>query len=337
MEKVSGRAALTGLTPFWNADVERDNLARMASDPSPPSAASRANLELLLGLVQRLNISVEALAAVAARLRLRSEALTPDPVVTRMLQGISDAVGVPSVATLSNEQIQMVTGNVRSMLRQALDLVEQPERAPGWVYSDPVVLQSQGRASMLVAAVLQSVAPQLAGLDAALRGAAGEFLDIGTGVGWLAVAMARAFPALRVLGVDIWEPSLALARANIAQSQLEARIELRQQDARELPEQDRFDLCWCAGPFVPKPFVAEVLGRIRQALRPGGWLAFGLYGAPPDPLAERLNELRITRWGGHPWSEAESEAQLRAAGFVEVRALPKAWQAPVKLVVGRKA
>ncbi len=43
-------------------------------------------------------------------------------------------------------------------------------------------------------------------IDSALR-QSGSFLDVGTGVGWLAIEAARTRPALRVVGIDLWEPS----------------------------------------------------------------------------------------------------------------------------------
>jgi hypothetical protein len=45
-----------------------------------------------------------------------------------------------------------------------MDLLENPERAPGWVYEDPVVLDSQGQVSRLIvrgigASAAQGAAP----------------------------------------------------------------------------------------------------------------------------------------------------------------------------------
>ena len=54
-----------------------------------------------------------------------------------------------------------------------------------------------------------------------------EILDVGTGVGWLAVALARAYADARVVGIDIFEPALDLARANVSAENLQDRIELR--------------------------------------------------------------------------------------------------------------
>ena len=58
-------------------------------------------------------------------------------------------------------------------------------------------------------------ARQVPGLAARLDGPV-QILDVGTGVGWLAVALARAYPQARVLGIDIFPPALDLAAANVA-------------------------------------------------------------------------------------------------------------------------
>ncbi len=55
---------------------------------------------------------------------------------------------------------------IRSFFRQAADLLEHPEKAPGWSYHDAAILQSQGRGSMaLVPIILQIAAELLADAD----------------------------------------------------------------------------------------------------------------------------------------------------------------------------
>ena len=65
---------------------------------------------------------------------------------------------------------------------------------------------------------------------------AGRFLDVGTGVGAMAPEAAELCPSLQVVGLDIWEPSLALARANVAASPHAARVEIRAQNVTQLDE-----------------------------------------------------------------------------------------------------
>ena len=78
------------------------------------------------------------------------------------------------------------------------------------------------------------------------------------------------------------------------------------------------------------------LERTRQALKPGGYVIFGQYAAPPEPLAQRLVALRTIRSGGRVLSAGEATAVLSAAGFDDVRELERTWAAPVRLVIGTR-
>ena len=162
----------------------------------------------------------------------------------------------------------------------------------------------------------------------------GAFLDVGTGVGWLAVEAARAWPALRCVGIDVWEPALRLARANLAGAGMEERVELRAQGVEELEEQDAFTLAWLPGIFMPLDVVPAALKNLHRALTPGGWLVFSVLGALPDPLGVALAAMKVARNGAHPWKAAEGEEQLRRLGLEQVETF--SLDPMTVIVVGRK-
>ncbi len=296
------------------------------------------SFESLLGVGQRLNVSVEAMAALAAELRRRVEGLSPAPEVSAVLERIMVALDVdPADLDAATEaQLQTLLGGARSFFRQAQDLMDNPDRAPGWVLDEPTMLHNQGRISMVVADLIERVAPGAPGLDERLRADGGTFLDVGTGVGLLAVAICRIFPGLRVTGIDPWPAAMDLAKQNVAESGLGDRIELRLQSAQDLPDRDAFDAGWIPGPFLPREIISAALDRTVDALRAGGWAIFGLYAAPPEPLAQALSDLRVIRSGGYPWTPVEAAELLTAAGFDDVRPIERTWNAPVGLVLGRK-
>jgi hypothetical protein len=55
----------------------------------------------------------------------------------------------------------------------------------------------------------------------------------------------------RVVNIEPWAPSLALARRNVKSDGLEARIELREHAVQDLPDAAAFDLGWIPSAFIP--------------------------------------------------------------------------------------
>jgi len=210
-----------------------------------------------------------------------------------------------------------VIGQLTFALQDALDLIGQPERAPGWGHTDPKVLQERGRGSRSVARHFASLARERPELDAILADC--DLLDIGTGVGWLAIEAARLWPGMRIVGLDIWEPSLRLAETNIAAEGLQDRIKLRRQSVSDLDDDSAFDVVWLPSPFLPREVVIDALPGISRALRPGGFLLFGRFTSPsPDALGQSLANLRIVRSGGHIWKSEEISERLRATGLQDI-------------------
>ena len=81
-------------------------------------------------------------------------------------------------------------------------------------------------------------------------------VDVGTGSGCIAVALASRVPDLHVLGVDISMPALRVASENIKRHLLAERIFLLQADllAPIFPHpKNRFDLIAANLPYIPKP------------------------------------------------------------------------------------
>src|SRR5215470_10343148 len=174
------------------------------------------SFESLLAESRRLSVSVEALAALGAQLRLQEQGLNGDLRVRALLDEVVRAIDPQLLENVDVRERQAVLALIQTIFRQALDLLENPARIPGWNYNDPDILQSQGQVSRLIVRGIETMAAQRPELGEALR-RPGAFLDVGSGVGWLAIEAARSWPALRVVGVDPWEPALTLAQ-NLAQS-----------------------------------------------------------------------------------------------------------------------
>jgi predicted O-methyltransferase YrrM len=172
-------------------------------------------------------------------------------------------------------------------------------------------------------------------LGSRLAAPGARMLDAGTGVGALAIAFARVFPQLHVLGIDVLDRPLELARQNIAASDVAARVTVRKQDVAGLTDGTGFDLAYLPAPFVPPPALQEGLLRVAAALRPGGWafVARGKFGG--TPAEDALTRLKTLVYGGAPLGEAEASDLLRAAGLTSVRPVPTPEGAP-GISIGQK-
>ncbi len=84
-------------------------------------------------------------------------------------------------------------------------------------------------------------------------GFAPRVLDIGTGSGVLAVALARNLPAARLVAVDISAPALAMAKRNAEKLGAADRIEFRESDLfAAVGPDERFDLIVSNPPYVSR-------------------------------------------------------------------------------------
>ena len=129
------------------------------------------------------------------------------------------------------------------------------------------------------------LAPYEAAL-AAVDPAPTKALDLGTGTGQGAFAIARRFPDTEVVGVDLADAMLAEARRKTP-SELAQRVRFEKGDASALPFPDAsFDLVAHANMI---PFFDE----LARVLAPGGQALFAFSLGPGTPIyvpAERLRQ-----------------------------------------------
>lgn len=282
----------------------------------------------------------EALAALGASLRLRREGRTIEPRLAARLDAVLDALGVrDDVNALDAHETEALLGIVDGFLAQAADFVVEPGRT-GWDHEEPSILLAQGHTSVLVADVLQRFVVPSLGDDLKrrleIRGA--SFLDVGVGVGALAVAVCRSWSSMRVVGIDPWEPALALAREQVAAARLQERIELRNEAVEALDDADEYDLAWLPTFFIPDAVLEDAIARVHAAMRPGGWATFGVYARPGDPFRDAVADLRTVRQGGALLTPRELSEMIEHAGFCEVDVLfDPAWALPMVFVAGRRS
>lgn len=155
------------------------------------------------------------------------------------------------------------------------------------------------------------------------RPAAPDVLDIGTGSGCIAIALARELPGARVTAVDLSQEALAIARENARRHA--AAIDFRREDALGdlLPgAAECFDLIVSNPPYVP-------LGE-RTAMRPNV-LRYepptALFVPDDDPLrfyrAIARHARRLLRPGGRLYFEIHENYARQMLGMLAGEGFPQ--------------
>jgi len=96
--------------------------------------------------------------------------------------------------------------------------------------------------------------------------------DVACGVGWAAIAIALAYPSVRVDGFDLDESSIGLARANAARLGVADRVSFQVADGASIGEAGAFDLAVIIESVHDMARPVDVLAAVRRLLRPGGTL-----------------------------------------------------------------
>lgn len=148
-------------------------------------------------------------------------------------------------------------------------------------------------------------------------------VDVGTGSGCIALALAKEFSQAEIHATEISPEALEMARANAARHQLEQHIRFRLADLLAGVEDSAFDYVISNPPYIGEgeadsveaqvrrfeprlalfagPSGLEVFARLipqaRRVLQPGGWLVMEMGHSSRDQLCELLQdwqEIRIT-------------------------------------------
>jgi release factor glutamine methyltransferase len=184
----------------------------------------------------------------------------------------------------------------------------------------PAVLIPRPETEHLIEAVIAGMKPEAGSrTPEALR-----IVDVGTGSGAIALALAKEFPHAEIHATDISAPALEIAHANAARHQLESRIHFHRGDLLEGLNPGTFDFVVSNPPYVGEseedqvqlevrkfeprnavfsgPTGLEVIERLipqaHSALTPGGWLVMEISGTIVEAVKLFLrdwDDVRITR------------------------------------------
>ena len=142
-----------------------------------------------------------------------------------------------------------------------------------------------------------------------------RIVDVGTGSGCIALALAKELPQAEIHATDISSAALEVARANAARHQLENRVKFRETNLLDGFESESFDFVVSNPPYVGEleedqvqlevrkfeprtavfagPRGLEVIERLipraHEVLKTGGWLVMEISGT----IVERVKQLLI--------------------------------------------
>jgi release factor glutamine methyltransferase len=151
-----------------------------------------------------------------------------------------------------------------------------------------------------------------------------RIVDVGTGSGCIALALAKELPGAEMYATDISSAALEVARANAARHQLEERVHFQCTDLLSGFPPSCFDIVVSNPPYVGESEADQVQLEVRKfeprnavfagptgvevieslipqaqaALRPGGWLVMEISGTIADDVQALLHswdDVCITR------------------------------------------
>jgi SAM-dependent methyltransferase len=116
----------------------------------------------------------------------------------------------------------------------------------------------------------------------------GRVLDIGTGPGWLLLALRQLLPELELVGVDISPAMVATARKNMNRQGNGGAIELQVAGAETLPfPENAFDAVVSTGSLHHWKNPIAALNEVHRVLKIGGYaLVYDLVRRLPPAVAE---------------------------------------------------
>jgi SAM-dependent methyltransferase len=115
--------------------------------------------------------------------------------------------------------------------------------------------------------------PALSGvpeIDSVLGQDGATIADVGCGMGWSTIALARAYPKASVVGLDIDQPSVEAARENAAEAGVADRVTFRLAEGETLAGDRRFDAVFAFECLHDMPRPVEVLTAVRESVGESG-------------------------------------------------------------------
>jgi ubiquinone/menaquinone biosynthesis C-methylase UbiE len=144
----------------------------------------------------------------------------------------------------------------------------------------------------------------------------GKLLEIGPGPGYVCIEIAKLLPEMEVIGLDISDTMIEIAKKNANEHGLSERIEFKKGDASKMPFEDSsFDFVISGGSLHhwKKPIL--IFNEIYRILKPGcrALISDLRKDAPKEKIKEWVDiiDSKIMRWGlKHSFGESYTAQQI---------------------------
>lgn len=194
-----------------------------------------------------------------------------------------------------------VAGMLVAAANQLGPVAEAFKSGGGVEWSDygPDMVNGQGAFNrpMYLGQLCQEYLPQIPGLVERLNRPGARIADLGCGHGWSSVAMAMAYPGVRVEGLDLDEPSLAAARGHAAEKGVGARTTFRSDVANI--QAASYDLVTAFECIHDMADPVSVLSSMRAMVKPGGTVLVVDERVADEFLGEATDDVERMMYG---WS-----------------------------------
>ena len=164
--------------------------------------------------------------------------------------------------------------------------------------------------------------------------------DVGMGLGWSSIAIARAYPAVLVDGFDLDDASVEEATANAVANGVADRVTFQRRDAGDLALAGQYDLACAFECIHDMPDPVRTLAAMRRLVAPNGTVLivdervadeFGAIGDEVERMMYGFSVFHCLLVGMTERPSAETGTVIRAptmrryaeeAGFSRVEVLP---------------
>ncbi len=139
----------------------------------------------------------------------------------------------------------------------------------------------------------------------------GRVLDVGTGTGSIAIGFAQGIPGVQVVGLDLSDVVLDLARDNAQKSEISVRVTFEKGDAQDMPFEDTtFDLVISSDTLHLIENPIKMFDEVHRVLKPQGMFCISDFrrswlgiltehiraSYSPKELRDLLSQSKLQKW-----------------------------------------